>query len=63
MKCNVFNVILFLRKKNYIQKRTLHMKKYTQLKEEERAKIFELRQIGHGVSFISKNLNRDKSIK
>lgn len=61
MKCNVFNVILFLRKKNYIQKRTLHMKKYTQLKEEERAKIFELRQIGHGVSFISKNLNRDKS--
>lgn len=37
------------------------MKKYTQLKEEERVQIFKLRQNGCGIRIISKELNRDKS--
>jgi IS30 family transposase len=36
------------------------MKNYTQLREEERVKIFELRQLGHGVRSIARQLNRDK---
>jgi IS30 family transposase len=36
------------------------MKNYTQLREEERVKIFELRQLSHGVRSIAKQLNRDK---
>ncbi len=38
MKCNAFNAVLFLNYKNMYKKRTLHMKKYTQLKKEERKK-------------------------
>ena len=59
MKCNEFDVILFLRK-NCIQKRTLYMKKYTQLREEKRVQIFKLKQNKCGIRIISKELNSDK---
>jgi transposase, IS30 family len=36
------------------------MKNYTQLTEEERVKIFELRQLNHGIRSIARELNRDK---
>ena len=36
------------------------MRNYTQLTEEERVKIFELRQFGCGIRFIARKLNRDK---
>ena len=36
------------------------MKNYTQLTEEERVKIFELRQLGHGIRSIARELGRDK---
>ena len=37
------------------------MKKYTQLKEEERVEIFKLRQSGHKIKKIAAKLNRAKS--
>ena len=37
------------------------MKKYTQLKEEERVEIFKLRQNGHKIKKIAAKLNRAKS--
>ena len=36
------------------------MKNYTQLREEERVKIFELRQLNHGIRSIARHLSRDK---
>ena len=36
------------------------MKNYTQLTEEERVKIFELRQLNHGIRSIARYLSRDK---
>ena len=37
------------------------MKKYTQLKEEDRVEIFKLRQSGHKIKKIAAKLNRAKS--
>jgi IS30 family transposase len=39
------------------------MKKYTQLKEEERVEIFKLRQSGHKIKEILAKLNRAKSTR
>jgi IS30 family transposase len=39
----------------------LHMKQYTQLKQENRVKIFEYMKLGYGAGWIAKTLDRSRS--
>jgi IS30 family transposase len=40
----------------------LHMKQHTQLKQENRVKIFEYMKLGYGAGWIAKTLDRSRSM-